>query len=155
MAFITKLKILYADIIAALGFTPENAANKGAANGYAPLDGNEKLPISNLPNTTVAAGVYGNATQAPQYTVDAQGRLTASANVTITPAFSNITGTPTTIGGYGITDAQPLDADLTAIEVKTDSLTFTTAGMVDVNIQYVNDVQVKGTGQEIDPWNPV
>lgn len=115
MAFITKLKILYADIIAALGFTPENAANKGAANGYAPLDGNEKLPISNLPNTTVAAGVYGNATQAPQYTVDAQGRLTSSTNVTITPAFSNVTDKPTTLSGYGIIDAQPLDSDLTAI----------------------------------------
>jgi len=48
-----------------------------------------------------------------------------------------------------------LQATSTAIKVKTDSLTFTTAGMVDVNIQYVNDVQVKGTGQEIDPWNPV
>jgi hypothetical protein len=48
-----------------------------------------------------------------------------------------------------------LQATSTAIKEKTDSLTFSTAGMVDVNIQYVNDVQVKGTGQEIDPWNPV
>lgn len=31
------------------------------------------------------------------------------------PAFSAITGKPTTLAGYGITDAQPLDADLTAI----------------------------------------
>ena len=30
-------------------------------------------------------------------------------------AWSQITGTPTTLSGYGITDAQPLDADLTAI----------------------------------------
>jgi hypothetical protein len=30
-------------------------------------------------------------------------------------AWSNVTGTPTTLAGYGIADAQPLDADLTAI----------------------------------------
>jgi hypothetical protein len=32
-----------------------------------------------------------------------------------TIAWSTITGTPTTLAGYGITDAQPLDTDLTAI----------------------------------------
>lgn len=58
-----------------------------------------------LANTTVVAGVYGNATAVSQITVDAQGRATAAANVTITPAWSSITSTPTTLGGYGITDA--------------------------------------------------
>ena len=29
-------------------------------------------------------------------------------------AFSSLSGRPTTLSGYGITDAQPLDADLTA-----------------------------------------
>lgn len=33
----------------ALGFTPENAANKGAANGYASLDGAGKVPSAQLP----------------------------------------------------------------------------------------------------------
>jgi hypothetical protein len=32
-----------------LGFTPENAANKGAANGYAGLDGTGKVPAGQLP----------------------------------------------------------------------------------------------------------
>jgi len=35
---------------ASLGFTPENAANKGAANGYAPLDANSRVPAANLPS---------------------------------------------------------------------------------------------------------
>lgn len=46
-------------------------------------------------------------------------------------------------------------SDISAIKAKTDNLTFSQAGIVDANIQYVNDVQVKGTGTELDPWNPV
>ncbi|WP_158892499.1 MULTISPECIES: hypothetical protein [unclassified Pseudomonas] len=35
---------------AALGFTPENAAKKGAANGYASLDGSGLVPAAQLPS---------------------------------------------------------------------------------------------------------
>lgn len=34
---------------------------------------------------------------------------------TISVAFADLTGKPTTLGGYGITDGQPLDATLTAL----------------------------------------
>lgn len=39
-----------ADVVAALGYTPENAANKGVANGYASLDGSGKVPSAQLPS---------------------------------------------------------------------------------------------------------
>lgn len=46
-------------------------------------------------------------------------------------------------------------ADLTAVKAKTDSLTFTVAGQVDSNVQYVNDIQVIGTGAPGNEWGPV
>lgn len=39
-----------ADIITLLGYTPEDSANKGQPNGYAPLDANAKVPVINLPD---------------------------------------------------------------------------------------------------------
>ena len=46
----------------------------------------------------------------------ASGTLTNCSGL---PWTSGITGKPTTLSGYGITDAQPLDADLTAIATLT------------------------------------
>ena len=66
--------------------------------------------------------------------------------------------TATSIATSAVTEIQSglaTSADLTAVKAKTDSLTFTVAGVVDSNIQYVNDVQVKGTGQAGNEWGPV
>ncbi len=42
--------ITSSDVTTALGFTPENVANKGIANGYASLNGDGKVPSSQLPS---------------------------------------------------------------------------------------------------------
>ena len=55
----------------------------------------------------VTAGTYNNsATAITPVTFDAKGRATATgAAVTITPAFASVTNKPTSVAGYGITDA--------------------------------------------------
>lgn len=47
-----------------------------------------------------------------------------------------------------------LDTKINAIKTKTDSLTFTVAGQVDSNVQYVNDAEVTGNGQPSTEWGP-
>lgn len=73
--------------------------------------------VSTLSNTGVLAGTYNNSiTSISPFTVDSKGRITGvGASIVISPDWSNVTGKPSTISGYGITDAQPLDSDLTAI----------------------------------------
>lgn len=78
-----------------------------------------------LANTTVTAGTYGSATQIPQLTIDAKGRATAASNVTITPAWSSITDKPTTVAGYGITDAVSVSGAQTLTNKTVTDATFT------------------------------
>ena len=84
-----------------------------------------------LANTTVTAGGYGSSTTSPTFTVDAKGRLTDASSVTITPAFSSLTGLPTTLAGHGITDAAPLAGYNTHIADATLHLTSTQNTWID------------------------
>jgi hypothetical protein len=59
--------------------------------------------------------------------------------------------TPDTLGG----EINDLMLDVIEVKAKTDNLTFSIAGQVDANIQYVNNVQVSGTGTTGDEWGPV
>ena len=74
-----------------IGISGDGTGTATSFNGSA----NITIPFT-LANTGVSAGTYRSVT------VDAKGRVNAGTN-------------PTTISGYGITDAQPLDSDLTAI----------------------------------------
>lgn len=50
LAAINELVTALAGKQPSLGFTPENTANKGAANGYASLDAGGKVPSAQLPS---------------------------------------------------------------------------------------------------------
>ncbi len=77
-----------------------------------------------LVNTAVTAGSYGSASSVPNYTVDAQGRLTAAASTSIQITESQVTNlttdlsskVPTTrqvIAGTGLSGGGALSADVT------------------------------------------
>ena len=55
---------------------------------------------------SVVSGTYNSATQVMPITISAKGVITATGTATtITPAWTSITSKPTTLSGYGITDA--------------------------------------------------
>jgi hypothetical protein len=91
------------DVTTALGFTPYNATNP---NNY--ISGNQTVTLSGDASGSGATAItvtLANVATAGTYksvTINAKGLVTGGTN-------------PTTLAGYGITDAQALDADLTAI----------------------------------------
>ena len=108
----------------------QTLATANAGSGITALtgDGTATGPGSaafTLATVNANVGSFGSATQVGTFTVSGKGLVTAAANTTVTPAWASITGTPTTLAGYGISDAQPLDPALTALAAGSDFVRFT------------------------------
>lgn len=87
---------------------PFGVSITGDGSASANIDGSVPVSLSlSLSNTGVTAGAYNNnASQVRPFTVDAKGRITAiGAPVDIAVPWSNVQNKPTTLSGYGITDA--------------------------------------------------
>jgi len=106
-------------------------------------DGISGNPTVALSNTTVSPGEYGSATQIPVFTVNQQGQLTVAGSTGVTPAWSSITGTPTTLAGYGITDAVPN----TRTVVGQYSITGGGALSSNITLNLVNDTNAPGNSK--------
>lgn len=111
--------------------------------------------------TNLDAAVSSRASQTSLDTLDDYVDTEVAAikaktdNLPADPAdASDIASSFTTVNSKLDTIDDFLDTEIAAIKAKTDSLTFTVAGQVDANIQYVNDVQVTGDGQPGTEWGP-
>jgi hypothetical protein len=82
--------------------TASSFSNSG---GDASVSGAYNTLSLTLATVNTNVGTYGNATYSARVTVNAKGLITAVTESKITPAFADITSTPTTLSGYGITDA--------------------------------------------------
>ncbi|MDQ5960405.1 MAG: hypothetical protein QG592_1488 [Pseudomonadota bacterium] len=86
--------------------------------------------------------------------------ITAASGITLAavthtgaviPTVTTLTGHTAQTGdtyalANGATGFAAIDTVVDAIKAKTDSLTFTTAGIVDANVQQINDVTITGDG---------
>ena len=89
--------------------TTTSHSNSG---GDVSVSGAYNAMVLTLATVNSTTGLFGNATYHPQVTVNGKGLVTTVANVLVTPAWSSITSTPTTLTGYGITDALSTSATI-------------------------------------------
>jgi hypothetical protein len=114
-------------------------------------------------DVTIASvtGSVGSVTGAVGSVTGAVGSVTGNVGGNVTGSVGSVVGLTASnldaavssrlaTAGY----TAPDNASVTAIKAKTDSLTFTVAGQVDSNIQYVNDTLVTGNGSAGTPWGP-
>ena len=104
-----------------------------------------------------ATRVSGDATAADnlEAMVDGTGlTLTGVVVPSVTTVTGNVNGSVASVTGAVGSVTGLTASDVGAIKTKTDSLTFTSANMVDANIQRVNDVLVTGNGQAGTEWGP-
>jgi hypothetical protein len=129
----------------------------GDANGTVSIDGsaNANIPLT-LGSTGVSAGTYGGLTQIPTFSVDAKGRITSAANVSISTTL-NIAGdtgtdpvalatdTITFKGGDGITTA--VTAANTTVIIDVDNTVVRTSGPQSISgdLSVTGNLTITGT----------
>lgn len=107
---------------ATLGFTPENAANKGIAGGYAPLDGSAKISATYLPAYVDDVLEYANFAALPAVgetgkiyitlATDLQYRWSGSTYIQLVSAPGSTDAVPEGVTNLYFTNAR-VDAELT------------------------------------------
>jgi hypothetical protein len=77
----------------------------------------------------------------------AVGSVTGNVGGNVAGSVGSVTGAVGSVTGAVGSVTGLTASDVGAIKAKTDSLTYTVAGVVDANIQRINDVTITGNGQ--------
>lgn len=100
---------------------PANYFFAGPATGGATDPVFRTMVNADLPASGVVANTYGSGALVPVLVVNNKGVITGASSTAVTPAWSNVTGTPTTIAGYGITDGVTLTGTQTLTNKTIDA----------------------------------
>lgn len=107
-----------------------------------------KLLVDNINATISSRSTYAGA--------DTSGTTTLLSRITSALAIYTAGDVRTAVGLASAnldTQLSTIDTVADGIKNKTDSLTFTVAGQVDANVQYINDAALTGNGSGT-PWGP-
>ncbi|WP_283149728.1 hypothetical protein [Silvimonas soli] len=123
-----------------------NIAQSITLTGDAAGQGTSQVAVT-LVDTGVAPGIYGGQNSIPYFRVDSKGRLTMASSTSLVLPWANIQGKPTTLAGYGITDAVSATGVVTSANKLTTArkISITGDGNWFVNLDGSADVSAKLT----------
>ncbi len=135
------------------GATPDSVARATANAAYEKANGAYDTANTDVTNITLASpGVYGNSTIVPVFTVAANGRISAIANVAISAGASITVANDTTTNsdGYYPTLTTSTTGSLSAITVSSTKLYYnpSTGTLSSTNYNTLSDKTLK---ENIDP----
>jgi len=133
MALITKIKTVYLEVVAALGFTPENLTSKGQPNGYAGLDAGGKVPSAQLPSYVDDVLEFANLASFP--TTGTSGVIYLALDTNIIYRWSGSTyiqiSSNNVLSVFGRTGAiTPQEGDYSFTQLSDVNLTSPTVGQI-------------------------